>query len=208
MDRKKFLLIAVVIIVAAAVSWVVKYCQPRLEGSADWSTLPLKSGEWIGEADVVDQWMIDMLRPNSIFNANYFGSDKIQVNLFLGDWSGTRGGPHSPLNCLPASGWIVKETLDRPVPYGSRRIPARRLCLQHRQELYLMDFWYITPFGETSNDYQLKLYEMLTSLMLRPRHLTFVRFVARDSEAGQAALERFEQTFVDEIYQRLPVITQ
>jgi len=205
MDRKKFFLIAVVIIVAAAISWVVKYCQPTLEDSADWSTLPLKSGEWVGETAAVSQGVIDMLRPNGIFNANYFGSDGIQVNLFLGDWSDAGGGPHSPMNCLPASGWTLEETLDRPVAYGSRQIPARRLRLQHRQEFYLMDFWYITPYGETSNDYQLKLYEMLTSLTLQPRHLTFVRFVTRDSETGRAALERFEQTFIDEIYQRLPV---
>ena len=208
MDRKKFFLIAVVIIVAATISWVVKYRQPRLENSADWSTFPLKSGEWVGEIDAVPQGVIDLLQPNGIFNANYFGSDGIQVNLFLGDWSDARVGPHSPLNCVPGSGWLVEESLDHSVQHGKREIPAKRLRLVYKQNDYLMDFWYITPYGETSNDYQLKLYEMLTSLTLQPRHLTFVRFVARDSEAGRAALDRFEQTFINEIYQRLPVKSQ
>ena len=204
MDRKKFFPIAVLIIVTAAVSWVVKYRQPTLEVSADWSTMPLERGEWVGEIDAVAQGVVDMLQPSGIFNADYYGSDGIQVNLFLSDWSDARGGPHSPMNCLPASGWTVAETLDRPVPHGNRQIPARRLRLRHRQEFYLMDFWYITPYGETANDYELKLYEMLTSLTLQPRHLTFVRFVSRDSDAGRAALERFEQDFINEIYERLP----
>jgi EpsI family protein len=205
MDRKKFFLTTIVIIVAAVVSWVVKYRQPTLTDSADWSTFPLQSGEWVGETDVVSQGVIDLLQPSGIFNANYFRSDGIQINLFLGDWLDAHGGPHSPLNCLPASGWAVVETQNRPIPYGSRQIPARRLRLQYGQVFYVMDFWYITPFGETSNDYRLKLDEMLTSLMLQPRHLTFVRFVTRDTEAGRAALDQFEQDFVDEIYQRLPV---
>ena len=204
MDRKKFFLIAVVIIVTAIISWVVKYRQPTLGDSADWSTFPLDNGEWVGETDAVSQGVINLLQPSGIFNANYFDSDGIQVNLFLGNWSDARGGPHSPLNCVPGSGWLVEESFNHSVQHGKREIPARRLQLQYKQNSYLMDFWYITPYGETSNDYQLKLYEMLTSLTLQPRHLTFVRFVARDSEAGRAALDRFEQTFTNEIYQRLP----
>ena len=205
MDRKKFFLTAAVIVVAAVAGWVVKYRQPVLEGSADWASIPLQTDEWAGEIEGVSPLVLDMLAANSVFNANYFGSDGVQVNLFLGDWSGAQGGPHSPMNCLPASGWIVEEISDRPVTYGDRLIPARRVRLQHNQTFYLMDFWYITPFGETANDYQLKLYEMFTSLALQPRHLTFVRFVSRDSEVGRAVLDRFEQHFIPEIYDRLPV---
>lgn len=205
MDRKKHLLILTIIVVTAVISWVIKYRQPKLEVSADWSSMPLEIGEWVGQVDVVAQPVIDLLQPSGLFNADYYDSDGVQVNLFLGDWAESRGGPHSPMNCMPASGWTVHETAAHPVEIEGRQIAAKRLSLQHRRINYLMDYWYITPYGETSNDYQLKLYEMLTSLTLQPRHLTFVRFVARDTDAGRAALERFERHIVSEIYDRAGV---
>ncbi len=208
MDRKKHLLILIIIVVTAAAGWVIKYRQPTLEATADWSSLPLQTGEWAGQVDAVHQGVIDLLQPSGLFNANYYDSDGVQINLFLGDWAEPGGGPHSPMNCLPASGWTVQGTADHPVGIMGRQVAAKRLSLQHRRIDYLMDFWYITPYGETANDYQLKLYEMLTSLTLQPRHLTFVRFVARDSDAGRAALDRFERHIVPEIYDRLPVDTR
>jgi EpsI family protein len=208
MDRKRFVLILAVIIVGAALSWVIKYRQPTSAVSADWTSLPLEIGEWSGSADEVHAEVVALLQPNSLFSANYYDAEGVQVNLFLGDWSDDHGGPHSPMNCLPASGWTVVGATIRPIDVGGRQIDARRLSMQHRGIAYLMDFWYITPYGETSNDYQLKLFEMLTSLTLQPRHLTFVRFFSRDSEAGRIALDRFETAIISEIYDRLPDPTQ
>ena len=118
------------------------------------------------------------------------------------------GGPHSPLNCLPASGWMLEGSEPHSVDISGRTLNIKRLHLRYRQTPYVMDFWYVTPWGETSSDYQLKLFEMMTSLTLSPRHLTFVRFVAADTPEGLAALENFEKTFLDEIYRRLPVNLQ
>jgi len=77
--------------------------------------------------------------------------------------------------------------------------------LRYKHQTYVMDFWYITPLGETANDYQLKLYQMFGALLFQPRHLTFVRFVARDTDQNRAALDRFEGAFVEDIYARVPV---
>ena len=109
------------------------------------------------------------------------------------------------MNCLPASGWVVEGSALRTIDLGTRTLPAKRLMLRYKQVGHVMDFWYVTPWGETSNDYRLKFNEMLTSLTLRSRHLTFVRFVAKDSPECLAALDRFEKTFLPEIYSRLPL---
>ena len=67
-----------------------------------------------------------------------------------------------------------------------------------------MDFWYVTRRGETANDYQFKLYTMISSLTLQPTDVAFIRFAAYDTPAGLQALDDFEQTFVPLIYSYLP----
>jgi EpsI family protein len=204
MDRKKFTLIAIVITVAAVLSWVVEWYTPDAGTMADWTGLPREVGDWRGVEETLSEGTIALLEPDGLVSIDYVGSEGIEVNLFVASWSGEGRGPHSPLNCLPASGWNVGEATPRELSYGDKTIPARRLKLEFRSRPYVMDFWYITPYGETSSDYRLKLFEMLTSLTLQPRYLTFVRFVAADSEEGLAALDKFAADFIPEIYSLLP----
>jgi EpsI family protein len=208
MDRKKSLIIAAIVTLTGLAGWVIKYRAPEALVGAGWKDFPLVKDDWIGKEDIVAQGVIDLLKPDHIFNANYTDDDGRRVNLLLGSFSDPRGGPHSPLNCLPASGWIVEGSTPREIETAGRTIPAKRLLLRYKQLGHVMDFWYVTPWGETSNDYRLKFNEMLTSLTLRPRHLTFVRFVAKDNAESLAALDQFEKTFLGEIYSRLPVDLQ
>ena len=205
MDRKTFFIIAVVILAGGLAGGLIKYQSPKALVSAGWTDFPLGKDDWLGNEDVVSQGVIDMLKPDHIFNANYTDNDGNRVNLFLGSFSDPHGGPHSPMNCLPASGWVVEGTEARAVDFNGRIIPAKRLLLKFKQIGYVMDFWYVTPWGETANDYRLKLFQMMTSLTMRPRYLAFVRFVAKDTPETLAALDRFEKSFTGEIYSRLPV---
>jgi EpsI family protein len=207
-DQKKFLIITFIIALSGLAGWGIKYRAPEALVAPGWKEFPLLMDDWIGKEDIVAQGVIDLLKPDHIFNANYIDDDGNRVNLFLGSFSDPRGGPHSPLNCLPASGWVVEGSAPRSVDLGNRTLAAKRLLLSYRQVAYAMDFWYVTPWGETSSDYRLKFNEMLTSLTLQPRHLTFVRFIAKDTPGGLAALNRFEKAFLIEIYSRLPVDLQ
>ncbi|MEW5794993.1 MAG: exosortase C-terminal domain/associated protein EpsI [Candidatus Zixiibacteriota bacterium] len=205
MDRKTFLIIALIITAAGVAGAVVKYQTPKALIGPGWGGFPLQKDDWLGHEDVVAQGVIDLLKPDHLFNANYADNDGHRVNLFLGSFSDPRGGPHSPMNCLPASGWIVESSEPRSIEFGGRVIRAKRLHLRFRQTAHVMDFWYITTWGETASDYQLKLFQMMTSLTLQPRHLTFVRFVAKESPESLAALDRFEAAFLADIYSRLPI---
>jgi EpsI family protein len=204
MDRTKYLIIVAAVLLSGLAGLVLELYTPRAETLADWSDFPMQHEGWVGAEEVVSAWVIDLLKPDRILNVNYTDSSHRWVNLFLGSFTDPRGGPHSPMNCLPASGWIIVDIEPRPISVGERTIAARRLRLQYQREAYVVDYWYITPFGATSSDYTLKFLQMLTALKLQPQHLTFVRFLARDTESGRTALDRFEQSFIDEIYRRLP----
>jgi len=205
MDRKAFLVTTAVIVLSGLSGWAIKYRSPEALESRGWGDFPLVKDNWRGQEESVIQGVIDLLKPDHLFNANYTDELGNRINLFLGSFSDPRGGPHSPMNCLPASGWVVEGSTPRMITLGERIITAKRLVLTYQQMPYVMDFWYITPSGETANDYCLKFNEMLTSLTLRPRHLTFVRFMAKDTPERRDALDRFERAFLSEIYSRLPV---
>ena len=205
MDRKAFLIIAAIILLSGLTCWAIKYQTPEAIAFSGWSDFPLIKDNWIGKEDIVSQGVIDLLKPDHIFNANYADDLGNRVNLFLGGFSDPRGGPHSPMNCLPASGWVVEGSAPLTITLGDRTFFAKRLILTYKQVRHVMDFWYITPWGETANDYRLKFNEMLTSLTLHPRHLTFVRFIAKDTPEGLDAIDRFEKAFLNDIYSRLPV---
>ena len=208
MARKTFFLIATIIFAAALAGWIIKYRTPTALQSAGWDGFPTSRDGWTGEQEVVSPGVIDLLKPDHIINTNFVDPDGNRVNLFLGSFSDPRGGPHSPLNCFPASGWIVEGSTPRTIEFHNRTLHIKRLQLRFKQAAYAMDFWYVTPWGETSNDYQLKWFQMLTSLTLSPRHLTFIRFVSRDTPEALAALDRFENSFLGEIYSRLPASVQ
>ena len=206
MDKKSFSLIIVLLVITFSITLLIKYYRPLSAGDVDFSDFPLELGEWRGEREDVSQAVIDMLNPKDIFSATYTNRDGVKVHLLFDFFSSdeTFGGPHSPRNCLPGSGWIILGSEQNNINVGSRNIAADRFALQFNQARRVMDFWYVTEFGETANDYVFKLHLLLSSLTFKPRDVAFVRFVTNDDRVSIAALADFQKIATDEIYDRLP----
>ena len=66
-----------------------------------------------------------------------------------------------------------------------------------------MDFWYLTGYGETANDYMFKLYSMISSLTFKPNDIAFVRIISDSDAEGLKVLDDFEGIFVEKIYHHL-----
>jgi EpsI family protein len=205
MAKKAFIAILLLLILTFSFSYVIKHFKTVSYRISSLSTFPLKLGNWQGKIDIVSQSTLDMLNPDQLFSATYINNQGHKVQLFFDYFSssGSMGGVHSPRNCLPGSGWTILQTRDRTIKIGNRAIPASRFYLSLGESRQVMDFWYITRKGETSNDYTFKLYTMLSSLKLQPTDVAFIRFAALDSEASLAALDDFEKTFTPVIYQYL-----
>jgi EpsI family protein len=206
MDKKSFAKILTILILTFAIALVIKYYRPSSLGDVNLDNFPLIIGQWHGERDVVSQPVLDLLNPVDIFSATYTNSDGAQIHLLFDFFSSdaTFGGPHSPRNCLPGSGWVIQEVEHHNVSVNGRTIPAGRFALQFGATKRVMDFWYVTNFGETSNDYVFKLHLLLSSLTFKPRDVAFVRFIANDDPVSLEALEQFQQLTVEEIYRFLP----
>ncbi len=206
MGKKAFFLILAILLVTFVVALTVKFYQPESTQTVNFDGFPLAKGDWVGQQEVVPAFVTDLLNPKAIFSATYTNSQGTQIHLLFDYFvtAGSFGGPHSPRNCLPGSGWVISDQQKRTIAVGSREISAGRLLLRLDQTRQIVDFWYVTNYGETASDYLFKFYSMISSLTLQPRDVAFVRLICADDPASQAALEEFEALFVPEIYRFLP----
>lgn len=206
MDKKSFYISLIVITITFVLTLMIKFYRPATAGDVNFDSFPLTIGDWQGTKEVVDPQVLELLNPQAIISANYTNNEGITVHLLFDFFSSeaTFGGPHSPRNCLPGSGWIIEETLTNDIEIRNRIIPAGRFQLQLNNSGKVMDFWYITHYGETANDYMFKIYMLVSALTFKPRDIAFIRFVAQDDPKSLVALEEFQSLVLKEIYGHLP----
>ena len=206
MDKKSFYFCLSAVIITFVFTLFIKFYRPATAGDVNFDSFPMQIGDWNGVKEKVAPNVLALLNPQDIISATYRNSDGITVHLLFDFFSSeaTFGGPHSPRNCLPGSGWVIAETVPNSIESANRLIPAGRFRLQRQNARQVMDFWYITHFGETSNDYVFKMYELLSALTFKPRDIAFVRFVANDDPESQKALREFQALALVEIYSLLP----
>lgn len=210
MDKKTFILILVTSLVTFSTAAVIQYYQPDSEAVVSFADMPLTIANWVGQREEIPQYVTDLLRPKDIFSASYVNGRGQSVHLlfdfFISD--GSFGGPHSPRNCLPGSGWQIIKVEERSISINGMTIPAGRFRIRLNERQQVMDFWYVTSYGATASDYVFKLYSMLGSLSLKPREVAFIRFTAPGDPKSVEALDEFEKLIIPEIYSRLPFILE
>lgn len=206
MDKKTFSIVVALLAITFAGATTLKLYRPQSSGNVSFDDFPLELGDWKGMREPIDRWTMELLNPKDIFSATYTNPEGIRVHLFFDFFSSEAafGGPHSPRNCLPGSGWVINGTEDIPIDIGDRTIKARRFELRREGSVQIMDFWYVTRHGETANDYVFKWYETLSSLTLKPRDVAFIRIVTAGDEKSLAVLPEFEKLFVTKVYSYIP----
>jgi len=207
MAKKTFLILAAALLITIAFMSALKYLRPDSGPLPNLDNFPLQIDGWAGRLDQVDRATIELLNPDRYFAATYTNAAGDRVQLFF-DYFSSRSmsrGIHSPRNCLPGAGWVIARSDDRSLTLENRFIPATRFYLSLGGSNQVMDFWYITRHGETSDDYTFKLFGLLSSLTFQPGDVAFVRIAAAGDSLSLAALESFEKIITLEIDRLLPL---
>jgi EpsI family protein len=115
-----------------------------------------------------------------------------QGNFYVGYYASQRDGAtyHSPLNCLPGSGWIMSDPGRITIsPQGKPAFEANRYLIQNGATKQLLVYWYQGRGRAVPSEYWGKIYTVLDSVRLRRSDGAMVRVMVpvRDSEG--AALE-------------------
>lgn len=159
---------------------------------------PQTVGGWekTGTDQILDEPTLKVLRASDYLLRDFRKPDGQVANLYVGYYATQRTGAtyHSPLNCLPGSGWILSQPGKATIalPDGSSFV-ANKYVIQNGDFKSLMVYWYQGRGRSVASEYWGKIYTVVDSVRLRRSDGAMVRVTVpiRDSEATaqQAAIE-------------------
>jgi len=159
--------------------------------SVDLSRLPIAIGAWRGaEAPPLDETVVTLLAADSYVNRTYVAESDTPIGLYVAYYAGQTPGDsmHSPLNCLPGTGWepVATSTLSLARPDGTRGA-VRRMLVRKENEQALVLYWYQVHGRMLANEWDSKLYLLVDSVRLHRSDAALVRIVAPIDGSVQAA---------------------
>lgn len=209
------LLRALVIIgLLAAASVLIASAQEieRVPIRQPFASFPATVGEWVGKNDPpLTPEVLSILGADDYLGRTYTSAGAGgSVGLFAGYWeTQTRGDTvHSPLNCLPGSGWqpVSSRRLQLRVPAvnGSpSSVEVNRYVIQKGLDRQMVLYWYQSHGRVVASEYRAKVFLVADSVRLHRSDTAMVRtvtpirgFTAEAESAAEATARRFaEQLF-------------
>lgn len=138
-----------------------------------------------------------VLRADDYVSRDYAGEAGRFASLYVGYYSTQRTGStyHSPLNCLPGSGWVLGEPNTVEVKPSDGRAPfrANSYVIEYGPERMIMLYWYQGRGRAVASEYVDKVYTVFDSIRLRRSDGAMVRvlvpFRGSEREAEQTAAQ-------------------
>jgi EpsI family protein len=114
------------------------------------------------------------------------------ASFYVGYYGTQRNGAtyHSPLNCLPGSGWTMNQSgMIKITPgSGAAAFEANRYIVQKGGDRQLLVYWYQGRGRAVASEYWGKIYTVLDSMRRRRSDGAMVRVMAPVGKSEEAAL--------------------
>jgi EpsI family protein len=171
-------------------------------GEAKVSRRPLKEfpkqiGSWHQQGDDVrfDNETEKVLRADD-YVSRTFESDARFASLYIGYYATQRNGStyHSPLNCLPGSGWVMSDGGRVTITLiGAPAFEANRYLIQNGSDRAVMIYWYQGRGNAVASEYWAKVYTVIDSVRRRRSDGALVRVMTPIGNSSADA----EKTAID-----------
>ncbi len=163
----------------------------------------IKLGEWRQKGNEIrfDAQTESVLRTTDYTMREYVLPDGRPANLYVGYYAPQRTGAtyHSPQNCLPGAGWVMKQPalIEIKTPSG-KTFTANRFIIENGVYNEVLIYWYQGRGRAVSSEYNDKIYTVLDSILRRRSDGAMVRVMTgagnSEIEAAQAAIDLAAQT--------------
>lgn len=159
---------------------------------------PQSLGVWqrTGPDRVLDDETLKVLRASDYLLRDFRKPQAPVANLYVGYYATQRTGAtyHSPLNCLPGSGWTLSEPGAATIALADgSSFTANKYVIQNGEYRSLMIYWYQGRGRNIASEYWGKAYTMLDSVRLRRSNGAMVRVTVpignSETDAERAAVE-------------------
>ena len=188
---------AVLLVAIVAVGAVVNTWAYLGEAHVDRKSLkdfPAQVGDWSRSKpdQILDDATLSVLRASDYLLREYRRADGYPGYFYVGYYASQREGAsyHSPLNCLPGSGWTMSEPGKAIVslPDGSQ-FTANKYVIDDGQSRSLMLYWYQGRGRAVASEYWAKVYTVIDSVRLRRSDAAMVRVTVPLGNSEDVALK-------------------
>ncbi len=198
----RFLVLLVAILAVGAMVNTWSYLGEAHVERKELKNFPTQIGQWEqrGADQVLDAATLEVLRASDYLLRDYRRPDGQVANFYVGYYATQRDGAsfHSPLNCLPGSGWILSEpgsvTLTRK---DGTSFTANKYVIQNGDSKSLMIYWYEGRGRSISSEYWGKIYTVVDSVKMRRSDAAMVRVTVPVIDSEATALEAGSQLAVE-----------
>ena len=154
---------------------------------------PTQLGQWQKAKDsIIDEPTMKVLRASDYLLREFQRSDGQAANFYVGYYASQREGAsyHSPLNCLPGSGWtLTNPDSVRISLQDGRTFAANKYVIQNGEYKSLMIYWYQGRGRTIASEYWGKVYTVIDSVRLRRSDGAMVRVTVPIGDSETAALD-------------------
>jgi EpsI family protein len=157
--------------------------------------LPAQLGAWrqVGADQRFTPEVENVLHADDYVARTYALPDGRAASIYVGYYVTQRTGItyHSPLNCLPGSGWAMYDPARVSVTTadGSRTFEVNRYLVQNGNHRELLIYWYQGRGRAVASEYWDKLYTVMDSARRRRSDGAMVRLMTPVVESEAAALD-------------------
>ncbi len=155
---------------------------------------PKQVGTWqqTGGDQIFDKQTMSVLRASDYVMRDYRNDRGDIGNFYVGYYATQRDGAsyHSPLNCLPGSGWEMTSPATITIaPAGQTPFQANRYIIQNGSTRELLVYWYQGRGRNIASEYWGKIYTVVDSVRMRRSDGAMVRVIVPIRTSETAALE-------------------
>jgi EpsI family protein len=186
------LLIAIVTVGVVVNAWA--YLGEAHVDRKELKNFPAQIGDWSQSRSdqVLDDATLAVLRASDYLLRDYRRPDGQSANFYVGYYASQREGAsfHSPLNCLPGSGWTLSApgNVMIPLPDGSS-FAANKYVIENGDYRSLMIYWYQGRGRTVASEYWGKVYTVIDSVRLRRSDGAMVRVTVPLGTSEEVALK-------------------
>ena len=154
---------------------------------------PREVGSWrqVGGDQRFDNATLSILGASDYLMRDYQNAGSM-ANLYIGYYASQKDGAtyHSPLNCLPGSGWILNDPGSVIISaQGREPFVANRYVIENGGRKEMMVYWYQGRGRSVASEYWGKVYTVIDSVRLRRSDAAMVRIMVPVRASEAAALE-------------------
>jgi EpsI family protein len=197
----------------AACGYLLFAARPEIKPiSEPLANLPVQLGTWQGySSSNLDNSVLAVLGVDEYINRLYYSPNQTVIGLYVGYYQSQREGDtiHSPLNCLPGSGWNPMERHIVSIQIGSgTSIRINSLVVTKGTDKQVVLYWYQSHGRVIASEYMGKIFTVLDALRTNRTDAALVRVISPIMGMDTASEVLAEEQAIDFVKNLFPTLSR